>query len=56
MWIHSHIRTQLLAILFLIRIWIFFDMGELAFIRYALIYFMLGIIAMAFVSLLTKKK
>lgn len=52
----SWFQPILLAILFLIGTWIFFDMVELAFIHYALIYFLLGIIVMAIVSFLTKKK
>ena len=34
------------AVLFLIGTWVFFDMGETAFILYAVIYLALGIAAM----------
>lgn len=35
------------AILFLLGTWIFFDIGELAFILYAMVYLALGILAMS---------
>ena len=44
------------AILFLIGTWIFFDMGERAFILYAGIYLVLGVIAMLVSALINKKK
>ncbi len=34
------------AVLFLIGAWIFFDMGETAFILYAVVYLVLGIVVM----------
>ena len=43
------------AMLFLIGTWIFFDMGETAFILYAAVYLILGIAAML-ISMLIRKK
>jgi len=43
------------ATLFLLGTWTFFDIGETAFIMYALIYFIIGIIAM-FSSIFINKK
>ncbi len=43
------------AMLFLIGTWIFFDMGETAFILYAAVYLALGIAAML-ISMLIRKK
>ena len=43
------------AVLFLIGTWIFFDMGETAFILYAAAYLALGIVAML-ISMLIRKK
>ena len=43
------------AVLFLIGTWIFFDMGETAFILYAAVYLALGIAAML-ISMLIRKK
>jgi len=43
------------SVLFLLGTWIFFDMGERAFVLYAAVYLMLGIIAM-FVSLVMDKR
>lgn len=43
------------AVLFLSGAWIFFDMGEIAFIMYSFIYLILGIVAML-VSMLINKK
>lgn len=43
------------AVLFLIGTWIFFDMGEPAFILYAAVYLVLGIAAML-ISMLIRKK
>ena len=43
------------TLLFLIGTWIFFDMGETAFILYAAVYLALGIAAML-ISILIRKK
>ena len=43
------------AALFLIGTWIFFDMGEMAFILYAVVYLVLGIVAML-ISMIIRKK
>ncbi len=43
------------AVLFLIGTWIFFDMGETAFILYAAVYLALGI-AVMLISMLIRKK
>ena len=43
------------AVLFLIGTWIFFDMGETAFILYAAVYLVIGIMAML-ISLFIRKK
>ena len=43
------------AVLFLIGTWIFFDMGETAFILYAVVYLVLGIVAML-ISMFIRKK
>lgn len=43
------------AALFLIGTWIFFDMGETAFILYAVAYLVLGIVAML-ISMFIRKK
>ena len=43
------------AVLFLIGTWVFFDMGETAFILYAAVYLALGIAAML-ISILIRKK
>ena len=43
------------AVLFLIGTWIFFDMGEMAFILYAVVYLVLGIVAML-ISMIIRKK
>ncbi len=43
------------AVLFLIGTWIFFDMGETAFILYAAVYLVIGIMAML-ISMLIRKK
>ena len=43
------------AVLFLIGTWVFFDMGETAFILYAVIYLALGIAAML-ISMFIRKK
>lgn len=45
----------ILAVLFLIGTWIFFDMGETAFILYAAVYLVLGIAAMLISKLIRKK-
>ena len=44
------------AILFLAGAWVFFDMGESAFIMYAVIYLILGIGAMLISMFINKKK
>ncbi|MDE5910639.1 MAG: hypothetical protein K2H52_18235 [Lachnospiraceae bacterium] len=43
------------AALFLIGTWIFFDMGEMAFVLYAVVYLALGIVTML-ISMLIRKK
>jgi hypothetical protein len=43
------------AVLFLIGTWLFFDMGETAFILYATVYLVIGIMAML-ISMLIRKK
>ena len=43
------------AVLFLIGTWVFFDMGETAFILYAVVYLVLGIATML-ISMLIRKK
>ena len=43
------------AVLFLIGTWIFFDMGEMAFILYAAVYLVIGIMAML-ISMFIRKK
>ncbi len=44
------------AVLFLIGTWIFFDMGETAFIIYAVVYLILGVPAMLISTFINKKK
>ena len=43
------------AVLFLVGTWVFFDMGETAFILYAVVYLALGIAAML-ISMFIRKK
>lgn len=43
------------AVLFLIGTWIFFDMGEMAFVLYAVVYLALGIVTML-ISMIIRKK
>ena len=43
------------AVLFLIGTWIFFDMGEMAFVLYAVVYLALGIVTML-ISMIMRKK
>ena len=43
------------AVLFLVGTWVFFDMGETAFILYAVVYLALGIVAML-ISMFIRKK
>ena len=43
------------AVLFLIGTWIFFDMGETAFILYTVVYLAIGIVAML-ISMFIRKK
>ncbi|MDO4677952.1 MAG: hypothetical protein Q4B00_04905 [Eubacteriales bacterium] len=45
----------LTALFFLAGTWLFFDMGEKAFVLYALVYLFLGVIAML-ISMFIKKK
>lgn len=45
----------ILAVLFLIGTWIFFDMGETAFILYTVVYLVIGIAAML-ISMFIRKK
>ena len=44
------------SILYLFGVWIFFDMGETAFIMYAVIYLILGILAMLISMFIERKK
>ena len=44
------------SILYLLGVLIFFDMGEIAFIMYAVIYFILGIVAMLVSMFIERKK
>lgn len=46
----------ILSVLYLLGVWIFFDMGEIAFIIYAVIYLILGILAMLVSMLIERKK
>ena len=43
------------AVLFLIGTWIFFDIGEMAFVLYAVVYLALGIVTML-ISMIIRKK
>ena len=43
------------AVLFLIGTWIFFDMGEMAFVLYAVVYLVLGIVTML-ISMIIRKR
>lgn len=43
------------AMLFLIGTWIFFDMGEMAFVLYAVVYLVLGIVTML-ISMIIRKR
>ena len=43
------------AVLFLFGTWVFFDMGETAFILYAVVYLALGVVAML-ISMFIRKK
>ena len=43
------------SVLFLVGAWIFFDPGEMAFVMYAVIYFVLGISAMLLSIFINKK-
>ena len=49
------VSPVLTALFFLAGTWLFFDMGEKAFILYALVYLFLGIVAML-ISMLIKRK
>jgi len=44
------------SVLYLFGVWIFFDMGEIAFIMYAAVYLILGILAMLVSMLIERKK
>ena len=44
------------SILYLFGVWIFFDMGETVFIMYAVIYLILGILAMLISMFIERKK
>lgn len=44
------------AVLFLIGTWIFFGMGETAFITYTVVYLVIGAIAMSISAFINKKK
>lgn len=44
------------AILFLLGAWIFFDMGEIAFMMYAGVYLVIGIIAMLVSAFISQRK
>lgn len=46
----------LLAVLFVMGSWIFFDMGEIDFIFYAIVYLLLGYISMMITSFVVKKR
>ncbi len=46
----------LLSALFLLGAWVFFDMGEQAFLFYAVVYLVLGYSAAAIAAILSKKK
>ncbi len=43
------------AVLFLIGTWIFFDIGEMAFVLYAVVYLVLGIVTML-ISMIIRKR
>ena len=51
----SWFQPILLAVLFLIGTWIFFDMGEQAFILYAVVYLLLGFVAMLISVFIVRK-
>lgn len=44
------------SVLFLLGVWIFFDMGETAFIIYAVSYLVLGILSMAASGIIRKRR
>ena len=46
----------ILAVLFLLGTWMFFDMGELAFILYAAVYLLLGCAAMMISACIVRKR
>ena len=52
----SWFQHMLLALLFLIGTWIFFDIGETAFIKYATVYVVLGYVVMLLTALISKNK
>lgn len=52
----SWFQSLLLSALFLLGTWVFFDMRELAFILYAVVYLVLGFLAMLITSFLARKR
>lgn len=48
--------SPLFSLFFLLGTWLLFDMGEVAFVYYALIYLALGLIAMAVTAAIVKKR
>lgn len=52
----SWFQPILLAVLFLLGTWIFFDMGEQAFILYAVVYLLLGCVAMLISVFIVRKR
>lgn len=49
-------QPLLLSVLFLVGTWVLFDMGEWAFLLYAVIYLLIGYSAAAMTAVLVKKK
>ena len=52
----SWFQPILLAVLFLLGTWVFFDMGEQAFILYAVVYLLLGCVAMLINVFIVRKR
>lgn len=52
----SWFQPILLAVLFLIGTWIFFDMGEQAFMLYAVVYLLLGCVVMLINAFIVRKR
>lgn len=48
-------QPLLLALLFIAGVWLLFDMGEMAFLMYAGIYLIIGILTMVIVSFIQQK-